>query len=204
METNISTPLQPLGKDTYINVLESSGFTVDGDTFSIDIPGVINLRVPVDILLDPEGTEITELHNVINEYFGDDIELFEEEFRAEELSALVELRGERRRTIGRFYSHSKIEWQGIHSRVVKYYKYVELRAPLSMSSVDWEKLLAFLLCVAGIIGIIVLFGLIPAGGISAAGLAVLVPAVAGSCVLAVNSVSTDSKKSARAVVYTGR
>lgn len=131
-----------------------SGFRVVDEMLCIDIPGVIDLQIPIKAFLDPEGEDIKQVSSMITSALGSNIEIFEKEPELDNLGNFALLRRERRRRIGRFFSHSRIRWQGVNSRIVRYYKYVELRAPMTMSTTSWEKLIQFLLCVAGILGIL--------------------------------------------------
>jgi hypothetical protein len=104
------------------------------------------------LLLEPSAANLADFNKQLPKELLDPIEPIDP---TDGQSQYI-INGERRQQIGnRIFDH--YDWRGR-----KYYRYLEAVGRASVSNVDLEKIIAYLLCVAAI-GIILLLAMLPGG-----------------------------------------
>lgn len=195
-EPTLSNQPEPIDRDTLIRFYESYGITfIDGGKAILSLQGGIISPIVIDekLLLEPSAANLVDFKNQLPK---DLLELGEPFDPTDEKNEYI-INGERRRIIDRAFDH--FDWRGR-----RYYKYLEVVGPASISNVDWEKIIAYLLCVAAAIGIILLLAMLPGGVVLLVNFVPIFAIIAGGCLAVIAGVGNQAKNTAYVRTYVAR
>jgi hypothetical protein len=154
-EPTLSNQPEPIDRDTLIRFYESYCITFidDGKAILSSQGGMISsIVIDEKLLLEPSAANLADFKNQLPKEL---LELSEPFAPTDETNEYI-INGERRRIIDRAFD--RFDWRGR-----RYYRYLEAVGPASVSNVDREKIIAYLLCVAAAIRIILLLTMLPGG-----------------------------------------
>jgi hypothetical protein len=192
----LSNQPEPTDRDTLIRFYESYGITfIDDGKAILNSQGGIISPIVIDekLLLEPSAASLVDFKNQLPKEL---LELSEPFDPTDEKNEYI-INDERHRIIDRVFDH--FDWRGR-----RYYRYLEAVGPASVSNVDWEKIIAYLLCVAAAIGIILLLAMLPGGQVLLVHFVAIFTVIAGGCLVIIAGVGNQVKRTAYVRTYVAR
>jgi small-conductance mechanosensitive channel len=169
---------------------ESLGVNFVNGSLTIDLGAKGTIAIDENVFLEPSEENFSKLNKEIALATGIEFELFDPRDKKHQ----AEISGNCVQNFGRVFHHDEYVCCPIRQR--RYYRYVQMTAPMSQVSRDsWEKMAIYLTCVLATLGILAFLGIITSGTSVLASVA-LFTAVAGACLAAMESVTRPEKEAA--------